>query len=98
MQFSDVIGQRDVKQHLVDMISQNRLSHALLFSGREGSGALLLALAFAQYIMCEKVRSRLAPPAASLFGADKPASNEPLSDACGVCNACKKAAGLVHPD
>lgn len=98
MQFSEVIGQRDVKQHLIAMISQNRLSHALLFSGREGSGALLLALAFAQYIMCEKVKSRLSPPAASLFGADEPASNEPLPDACGVCNACKKAAAHVHPD
>lgn len=98
MQFSEVIGQRNVKQHLVDMISQNRLSHALLFSGREGSGALLLALAFAQYIMCEKVKSRLAPPTTSLFGTDEAASNEPLADACGICNACKKAAALVHPD
>ena len=53
MQFSDVIGQRDVKQHLAEMISLNRLSHALLFAGREGSGALPLAIAFSQYIICE---------------------------------------------
>jgi len=36
------------------MISHNRLSHALLFLGKEGSGALSLAQAFAQYIVCEK--------------------------------------------
>ena len=53
MQFSDVIGQRDVKQHLAEMISLNRLSHALLFAGREGSDALPLAIAFSQYIICE---------------------------------------------
>ena len=53
MQFAEVIGQQDVKKHLAEMISLNRLSHALLFTGKEGCGALPLALAFAQYIMCE---------------------------------------------
>lgn len=53
MQFSDIIDQRDVQKHLVEMISLNRLSHALLFTGKEGSGALPLAIAFSQYIMCE---------------------------------------------
>jgi DNA polymerase-3 subunit delta' len=53
MRFSDVIGQQDVRKHLVEMIGLNRLSHALLFTGKEGSGALPLAVAFSQYIMCE---------------------------------------------
>jgi DNA polymerase III subunit delta' len=53
MLFKDVIGQEDVKQRLVEMISHNRLSHALLFLGKEGSGALPLALAFAQYLTCQ---------------------------------------------
>ena len=53
MQFAEVIGQQDVKKHLAEMISLNRLSHALLFTGKEGCGTLPLALAFAQYIMCE---------------------------------------------
>lgn len=53
MQFKDVIGQEDVKRHLSEMISQNRLSHALLFTGKEGTGGLPLAIAFAQYILCE---------------------------------------------
>jgi len=53
MQFAEVIGQQDVKKHLAEMISLTRLSHALLFTGKEGCGTLPLALAFAQYIMCE---------------------------------------------
>ena len=50
MLFKEVIGQEPVKRKLVDMVNQNRLSHALLFLGKEGSGALPLAMAFAQYI------------------------------------------------
>jgi DNA polymerase-3 subunit delta' len=52
--FKDVIGQAPVKQHLVELVRSNRLSHALLFLGQEGSGALPMALAFAQYVVCEQ--------------------------------------------
>jgi DNA polymerase-3 subunit delta' len=34
-------------------VRDNRISHAQLFSGPEGSGSLALALAYAQYISCE---------------------------------------------
>ena len=50
MLFADVIGQQNTKKHLLEMVEQNRLSHALLFLGKEGNGALPLALAFAEYI------------------------------------------------
>lgn len=48
-----MIGQPVVKRHLTEMIGQNRLGHALLFAGREGGGSLPLAIAFAQYVLCE---------------------------------------------
>ncbi len=54
MPFRDVIGQETVKNDLKELILQNRLSHALLFLGKEGNGALGLALALAQYLVCEK--------------------------------------------
>lgn len=103
MQFEQVIGQQEVKQHLAEMVQHNRLSHALLFLGKEGSGALPLAIAFAQYVVCEKVQGRnnAAQAGPSLFGdepAAAPAPAAPLSDACGVCPACVKAQQLVHPD
>jgi len=50
--FSDIIAQKDIKDQLVQLVHHNRLSHALLFLGKEGSGALSLALAFSQYIVC----------------------------------------------
>ncbi len=96
MRFQDVIGQQPIKTHLAEMVSQNRLSHALLFTGKEGAGALPLAVAFAQYVVCEKVNHRT-QTGASLFG-ESPSHANTLADACGVCNACLKARDLVHPD
>jgi DNA polymerase-3 subunit delta' len=104
MLFQNVIGQPDVKLHLTNMVQQNRISHALLFLGKEGVGALPLAIAFAQYIVCEKVNRKAAtePAGSSLFG-DETSSNSPLTtnhlpDSCGECPSCQKMQQLMHPD
>lgn len=104
MQFKDVVGQQQVQQYLLEMVQHNRLSHALLFLGKEGSGALPLALSFAQYIVCEKVQTKQKPveASASLFGFDEPqpqTSNIQLpAEPCGECAACIKASKYIHPD
>lgn len=101
MQFTDVIGQGTLKRELPELMRENRLAHALLFLGKEGSGGLPLALSFAQYIVCEKVNRQkpIADAGPSLFG-DEPAAAEPmaLTDSCGACPACLKAAAFAHPD
>ncbi|WP_207429293.1 ATP-binding protein [Pedobacter sp. SYSU D00535] len=53
MHFSEIVGQQEVKQHLIQSVKENRISHAQLFLGPEGSGSLALAVAYAQYISCE---------------------------------------------
>ncbi len=53
MLFKDIIGQENLKNELVKMVSANRIAHALMFLGSEGSGSLPISLAFAQYICCE---------------------------------------------
>jgi DNA polymerase-3 subunit delta' len=58
MQFQSIIGQQEIKKQLVEMIQHNRLSHALLFLSKEGSGGISLALALAQYITCEKANNK----------------------------------------
>lgn len=102
MQFSSVIGQQQIKQQLTQLVDQNRLSHALLFLGKEGSGALPLALAFAQYITCNTVNGQQATDnSPSLFG-EPETHHSPLtthqSDSCNNCPSCKKNMDLVHPD
>ena len=57
MQFENIIGQQATKKHLIDLVQHNRLSHALLFLGKEGSGSLAMALAFAQYIVCTSAKN-----------------------------------------
>lgn len=53
MLFSDVIGQKEVKERLIRSVKENRVSHAQLFLGSTGCGSLAMALAYAQYIHCE---------------------------------------------
>ncbi|MFT3937043.1 MAG: hypothetical protein QM726_25680 [Chitinophagaceae bacterium] len=98
MQFKDVIAQNDARQQLAELVQHNRLSHALLFLGKEGSGALSLALAFAQYIVCDKVNGKAAAAGPSLFGEPEPAPQLTATDSCGVCPSCVKAGKYVHPD
>jgi DNA polymerase-3 subunit delta' len=107
MPFKDVIGLREVKQHLLEMVQNNRLSHALLFLGKDGSGALPLALAFAQYISLFQPAKNvevIANPA--LFGDEpapalkkqKPQTIEEADEWMKLQPAYLRAAGFVHPD
>lgn len=104
MQFKNLIGQEQVKQQLVEMVQNNRLSHALLFLGKEGTGALPLAMAFAQYItLLPVVSNEVSVP--SLFGdtvlkeeiklPSSPVEADAFMDKQG---SFAKAEGMVHPD
>ena len=84
MQFSTIIAQEPVKKQLAEMMQSNRLAHALLFLGKEGSGALQLAIAFAQYVVCEKTggkQSTNQQSGPSLFG-EAPTSNIEHPNGC----------------
>ena len=52
MQFKDIIGQEELKRHLVRSVDQGRVSHAQLFTGTAGQGSLAMAVAYFQYICC----------------------------------------------
>ncbi|MDR1199569.1 MAG: DNA polymerase III subunit delta [Prevotellaceae bacterium] len=53
MFFKEIIGQHELKQQLIQTVTDKRISHAQLFAGTEGSGNLALAIAYAQYISCQ---------------------------------------------
>ena len=105
MLFQSIIGQKETKVHLMHMIQQNRLSHALLFLGKEGSGALPLAIAFANYLSLPK-NTVPKKKEASLFG-DEPeetlAITSPTTPA-EIDNWMQQQQGwsklkdMVHPD
>ncbi|HEY3370653.1 MAG TPA: DNA polymerase III subunit [Prolixibacteraceae bacterium] len=52
MFFKEVIGQSATKERLIQSVQRERVSHAQLFAGPEGTGKLALAIAYAQYVAC----------------------------------------------
>lgn len=53
MDFSKVIGQTHLINHLKTSADNGRIPHAQLFVGPEGCGTLAIAVAYARYILCE---------------------------------------------
>lgn len=53
MLFSEILGQEHIKNHLIKSASLGRIPHAQLFVGPEGSGTLAMAIAYAQFIICQ---------------------------------------------
>lgn len=53
MLFKDVLGLNYIKSHLIKSVDHGRIPHAQLFVGPEGSGTLAMAIAYAQYVLCQ---------------------------------------------
>ena len=98
MLLREVIGQEKLQQQLVEMVQHQRLSHAMLMIGPEGSGALPLAIAFAQYIVSipretEAVVDMFAAPKANTEAVSIPGPDE-----IEHLPAYQRASTLMHPD
>ncbi len=85
MLFNQVIGQQEIKAKLRNLVEHNRLSHAMLLNAPEGAGGMPLALAFSQFMVCERVSE------------ENSKNNFPL-ESCNICPSCIKAAQMIHPD
>lgn len=55
MQFSEVIGQQEACDRLSQLAADGRVPHAMMFTGPKGSGKMALALAFACYLLGERM-------------------------------------------
>lgn len=111
MLFKEISGQEKIKSKLIQTVLDQRVSHAQLFYGPEGSGKLALAIAYAQFINCT---NRVLPslqgdgrggaaagiPGEGRFGvgAGNPGERPVSMDSCGVCPSCVKYQKLIHPD
>jgi len=96
MFFKEVIGQDASKHRLIQSVKEERVSHAQLFSGPEGTGKLALAIAYAQFVACtnrqesdscgecpscKKYRKLIHPDLHFVFPVIKtPKFKEPISD------------------
>lgn len=94
MDLSEIIGQRTLAERLVSDTLDGHLPHALMLCGPEGCGALALAVAFAQFLLCKGREGK--PAEVGFFGPTEPVP--PLRHACGKCPACAMTRLLQHPD
>jgi DNA polymerase III subunit delta' len=92
MQFREITGQKEIKKKLIQTVLDQRISHAQLFFGQEGSEKLALAIAYAQFINCT---NRQFPPVPPVGGR---AGDGGFPDSCGICPSCIKYRKLIHPD
>ena len=51
--FQDIVGHKQIIEHLKNAEKLNKVSHAYIFSGEKGSGKKLLASRFAELLQCE---------------------------------------------
>ena len=105
-----LLGQAEVSSYLRRIVGSGRYGNAYLFHGPAGVGKGTAALAFARAALCDHVpgaatvTTRVLEAGPSLFGDAEPVAvrpeviDAPGDDACGVCPACQKVAGLLHPD
>lgn len=54
MKFSDIIGQEQIKEHLLNAIRSKQASHAYIINGERSSGKEFIAQIFASALQCEK--------------------------------------------
>ena len=99
-------GQPQAADSLRGLVRRGRYANAYLFHGPVGVGKMSMALAFARAILCRSTPAlevRATPELqGGLFGDPAPpappAGDTPDDDACGRCDACRKAGTLGHPD
>lgn len=80
------------------MVQQNRLSHALMILGPEGSGTLPIAIGFGQYVVSYPQQKKTPAIVADLFGGMSALPVDEESSTPDFPGFDNKALDLVHPD
>jgi DNA polymerase-3 subunit delta' len=85
LDFNHIIGHEQIIQHLKNAIRLDKISHAYIIAGEDGSGKNMLAGAFAMALQCQEIQQ------------GKDAKTEE-TDSCGKCKSCLQAATDNQPD
>jgi DNA polymerase-3 subunit delta' len=52
--FNDIVGQEQIKEHLMNVLAAGKVSHAYILNGEKSSGKEFIARVFAMALQCEK--------------------------------------------
>ena len=91
--FKSIIGQKHPIGFLTILLQKGKIPNALLFSGPEGVGKNMAALAFAMAANCSGINL----PAKNSSGHDNQKDIFP-QEPCGTCKYCRKYGSGSHPD
>jgi len=99
-----IIAQENAQEFLRRAKQNERVAHAYLFHGPEGSGKEALTLLAAQTFFCEAQHPQAEAPPATISLFDEPVAKPAVQTsanaalACGNCSACRRVAAMMHPD
>lgn len=98
--FESILGQDKALRILSRFIQKGKIPHALLFTGIEGIGKQMAAIAFAMACNCERISSNLFVINEKNIGSERRNSEvgDDLTGPCGLCRSCKKILSGNHPD
>ena len=95
MKRSEVIGQQEVWNRLMEMVQENRVPHTMMFCGPQGCGKLAMALAFASYLLGEKDAEPVSEDTDNFMSAESP---EDIAKKEQERRACAMLSKWEHPD
>jgi len=106
MPFGEVVGHRRLLRLLSQAIARNSLTPSLIFSGPDGVGKRLTAVAVAQALNCvsrpavaqDFSTAEVSRRAVAQDFSPAEAEGGILVDSCGECPACRRIVRGVHPD
>ena len=93
-----VTGQNHIKTHFENAIKMDKISHAYIINGEEGSGKMSLALEFAKALQCDDNNIEEDENLQFDFGIDSSKDKKPTGVACGQCKSCHQIESGNHPD
>ena len=99
--FGDVVGQDNIVNTLQNAISNNKVSHAYLFSGPRGTGKTTMARLLSKAMLCTAGHDSTAsnaPVAAGAAAENQTSASAPNPNPCGKCEDCASIASGDHPD
>ena len=90
MKFSEVIGQEEVRERLLQMVRKDHLPHAIMLCGPQGIGKKALAISFACYLLGKEEREKRKEER-GMFGEEEGTVSEEQPESPMLRN-------LQHPD
>ena len=100
-EFKGILGNIKNLKHLSGAYARDRLSHAYIINGPEGSGRRTFVNYISAALMCDRIRTDENEAQQSFFGmpGSQPEAKRTIEDGpCGSCPSCIKAMSGNHPD